>query len=217
MSLIRVVIVDDHALVREGTRQVLEADPGLKVVGEAGSAGEGVRQVVELKPDVVLLDLALPDLSGIEAARQIRALAPDTKVIVLSAYDDEDYIVAAMEVGAAGFLLKTVRGREVVEAIHGAQQGEIVLHPTIVAKLRHSLQRGKEDGHPQELSARELEILRLVGRGLRDKEIAESLQISRRTVEGHLSRILGKLGVSSRTEAVVYGASHHWLTLDDPA
>ena len=213
MDVVRILIVDDHAIVREGTRQVLERDPTLVVVGEAGTAEEAVQLAIQLQPDVVLLDLALPNRNGIEATREIRRLAPAAKVLVLSAHDEEDYVLAAIDVGAAGYLLKTVRGREVVDAIHAVRQGQVVLHPAVVAKLRHSLRQGLERGLGPILSAREMEILQMAGQGLRNKEIGGVAGLSQRTVEGHLSHILAKLGVSSRTEAVVYAIAHHWLPL----
>ncbi|MBI3966148.1 MAG: response regulator transcription factor [Chloroflexi bacterium] len=214
MGAVSIVIVDDHAVVREGTRQLLQQDATLLVVGEAGSGEEAVDLVRQLRPDVVLLDLALPGMNGIEAARQIREVAPETKVLVLSAYDDDDYVFAAMEVGAAAYLLKTVRGRDVVEAIHAVERGQVILHSTVAAKLRRSLSRGMDPALQPTLSAREVEILRLVAKGRHNKEIAAQLHISVRTAESHLSHILTKLGVSSRTEAVVYGAAHHWFALE---
>lgn len=210
---VRVLIVDDHAVVREGTRQLLERDVFLQVVGEAGSGAEAIQLARYLQPNVVLLDLALPDMNGIEVARRIREVAQTAKIVVLSAYDDEDYVLAAMEVGASAYLLKTVRGSEVINAIRAAEQGQIVLHPAVAAKLRRSLRGGMREGEDPGLSVRELEILRLTAKGLHNKEIARAMSISVRTVEGHLSHILTKLGVTSRTEAVVYGAAHRWFTL----
>ncbi|HET9016578.1 MAG TPA: response regulator transcription factor [Thermomicrobiaceae bacterium] len=215
MGAIRVLLVDDHAVVREGTRQVLEHEPDLTVVGEAGSGAEALRLAEELRPDIVLLDLALPDASGIDVARQIRDSQPDAKIVVLSAYDDDDYVLAALEVGAAAYLLKTVRAQEVVEAIHASHHGQIILHPSVAAKVRQSLRRGSQPEPEALLSAREIEILRQAARGLHNKEIADALFISVRTVETHLSHILTKLGVSSRTEAVTYAVSHRWLSVDD--
>ncbi len=182
------------------------------MVGEAGNGEEAVRLAGLLDPDVVLLDLALPDLPGVEAARRIRETSPEIKIVVLSAYDDQDYVVAAMDVGAAAYLLKTVRGKDVIDAIHAVQQGQVVLHPLVAAKLRRSMRQDREN--EPALSPRELQILRLAARGLHNKDIADALSISSRTVEGHLSHILTKLDVTSRTEAVVYGAAHHWFTLN---
>ncbi len=205
------LIVDDHAVVREGSRQLLEQDDLLDVVGEAGSGADAVRSAGVLYPDVVLMDLALPDMTGVEAARRIRDISPETKIVVLSAYDDQDYVVAAMDVGAAAYLLKTVRGKEVIDAIHAVQQGQVILHPSVAEKLRRSMR--KTDSDEPVLSPREMQILRLAAEGRHNRDIANSLSISVRTVEGHLSHILMKLDVTSRTEAVVYGAARHWFTL----
>ncbi len=171
-----------------------------------------MRLAALLDPDVVLLDLALPDMTGVEAARQIRERAPEVKIVVLSAYDDRDYVIAAMDVGAVAYLLKTVRGKDVVDAIHAVQQGQVILHPAVAAKLRRSM--GQSDEDEAGLSPREMEILRLAAKGFHNKDIAAELSISVRTVEGHLSHILTKLDVSSRTEAVVYGAARRWFSLN---
>ncbi len=214
---IRILIVDDHAVVREGTREILERDPALLVIGEAEDGRQAIALATTLQPDVVVLDLALPGVSGIEAARQIRGTCPDTKILVLSAHDDEGYVDAVVRLGAAGYLLKTAHGNEIVTAIHAICRGEIVLHPRIAAKLVGALRGGR----PREvvegqtvLSEREMQILRLVAKGLRNKEIAREFGLSVRTVEGHLGHILVKLGVSSRSEAIVYGASRHWFAFD---
>ena len=206
------LIVDDHAVVREGSRQLLEQDDGLRVVGEAGSGEEAVRLAGLLNPDVILMDLALPDMTGVEAARRIRETSPEIKIVVLSAYDDQDYVVAAMDVGAAAYLLKTVRGKDVIDAIHAVQQGQVILHPSVAARLRRSIRQ--PDADEPVLSPREMQILRLAAKGLHNRDIAETLSLSIRTVEGHISHILTKLDVTSRTEAVVYGAARHWFALD---
>lgn len=206
------LIVDDHAVVREGSRQLLEQDDVLEVVGEAGNGEEAVRLAGLLAPNVVLMDLALPDMTGVDAARRIRETSPETKIVVLSAYDDQDYVVAAIDAGATAYLLKTVRGKDVIDAIHAVQQGQVVLHPTVAAKLRRSIRQS--DADEPALSPREMQILRLAAKGLHNKEIADALSISIRTVEGHLSHILMKLDVTSRTEAVVYGVARHWFTLN---
>ena len=184
----------------------------LEVVGEAGCGEEAVRLAGLLHPDVVLMDLALPDMTGVEAARRIRDMTASTKIVILSAYDDQDYVVAAMDVGAAAYLLKTVRGKDVIDAIHAVQQGQVILHPLVAAKLRRSMHQSTVD--EPTLSPREMQILRLAAKGLHNRDIADRLSISNRTVEAHLSHILTKLDVTSRTEAVVYGAARHWFELN---
>ncbi len=188
----------------------------LEPVGEAEDGQQAVDLTVKLRPDVVVLDLRLPVLSGIEAARRIRQLVPETKIMVLSAYDDDDYVVAAMQAGAAGYLLKTAHGNEVVSAIHSIARGEVVLHSKIAAKLVgfRAGDRPMPLDEEEALTEREMDILKLAAKGLRNKDIAGQLQLSTRTVEGHFSHIFTKLGVSSRTEAIIYGASHHWFSLE---
>ena len=209
----RILIVDDHAVVRDGTRQMLEREDDLVVVGEAGSGAEALELAAQLQPDLVLLDLALPDRNGIEVARLLRSIAPESKVVVLSAYTNETYVRTALESGAVGYLPKTVRGQAVIDAIHAVARGEVVLHPTVAAKLQHALQRTGPGR--QALSARELEILQLAARGHSNRTIAEELFLSVRTVESHLSHVLEKLGVASRSEAVAFGASQGWVTFEE--
>ena len=212
MSRLRVLLAEDHAVVREGTRQILERDPELEVVGEAADGREVVTLAAALRPDVVLLDLGLPVINGVEATRRIRSVDGAPHVLILSAYDDEDYVVAAIDAGATGYLLKTAHAADVVAAIRAVARGEIVLHPAIA---RHLVGRASTDAPPREvLTDLELEILRRAALGERTRDIAEHVGRSSRTIEAHLTATFIKLGVSSRTEAIVHAVSRGWLRFD---
>ena len=215
---IRIVIADDHALVREGTRQILEDHPGLEVVGEAEDGEEAVEMVSRLQPDVVLMDIAMPKLNGIEATRLIKKESPATSVLILTAYDDDQYIFALLDAGAAGYLLKNVRGEELAQAVRAVVEGESVLHPAIAAKVikRYtSLGRAPVQEEVDRLSDRESEVLAMAARGLSNKMIARELSLSDRTVQVHLSNVFGKLGVASRTEAVITALQRGLLQLEE--
>ena len=217
--MIRVLIADDHAMVREGTRELLEQETDLAVVAEAGDGEEAVRLAGSLKPDVAIIDISMPRLNGIEATRQIKALYPSLAVLILTAYDDDEYVFSFLEAGAAGYLLKTVRGSDLIAAIRALHAGETVLHPIIARKVLKRFvpdmdKLEKQDTH-KTLSDREMEILKLAARGLRSDDIASELCLSLRTVQGHLNHIFNKLSVSSRTEAVVHAIRESWITLDD--
>lgn len=221
MSKIRILLADDHALVREGTRELLEREDDLTVVAEASDGEEAVRMVATYEPDVALMDVAMPKLNGISATRSIKSIAPSTAVLVLSAYDDDQYVFALLEAGAAGYLLKNVRGRDLVEAVRSVHAGESVLHPVIARKvIDHFSQAGEDTSEAagvETLTDRELEVLKLASTGMTNKDISERLCLSIRTVQAHLSTIFGKMGVGSRTEAVVQALRKGWLTLEDTA
>lgn len=220
MERIRIVLADDHALVRDGTRRILEQCPDLVVVGEAGDGQEALALIARLQPDVAILDVRMPRLGGVDVVRQMQECSPGTKTLVLTAYDDDEYILALMELGAHGYLLKTARASELVDAVRCIQGGEAVLHPAVAAKVARLWRSHRGIVHPEpagRLSIREHEVLRLAARGLRNKAIADELVISVRTVEGHFNSILAKLGVASRTEAVLYAIAHGWVTLDEEA
>ncbi len=212
------MIAEDHALVREGTRQILEDQPGLEVVGEAQDGEEAVALVSRLHPDVVLMDIAMPKLNGIEATRRIKQHSPSTSVLLLTAYDDAQYIYALLDAGAAGYLLKSVRGEELVQAVRAVAEGESVLHPAIAAKV-FKRYTGPGQAAAQEeiepLSGRESEVLAMAAKGLSNKMIARELKLSDRTVQVHLSNIFGKLGVASRTEAVITALRRGLLRLEE--
>ena len=219
MKKIKILIADDHAFVREGTRRILEQEPDLEVVAEAGNGEEAVKLASELKPDVAIIDVAMPKLDGIEATRQIKALCPAVAVLVLSAYDDDQFVFGLLEAGAAGYLLKSVRGHEIVDAIRAVDAGESVLHPSVARKVLNrfaSVSNRAQRKKPLELlTEREVEVLKLVTKGLSNKDIADGLSLSIRTVQGHLANIFNKLRVSSRTEAVVHALKEGWVTLDE--
>lgn len=219
MAKIKIIVAEDHAVVREGTRHILEQQPDLQIVGEAADGEEAVRLTKTFRPDVALLDISMPRLDGIEAAKQIKALCPNTAILVLTAYDDDQFVFSLLEAGAAGYLLKSIRGQELVEAIRAVHSGESVLHPSIARKVVDRFARvsgEKKEQRPMDaLSEREVEVLRLVTNGLGNKEIADELFLSIRTVQGHLAHIFEKLQVGSRTEAVVRALKEGWVTLDD--
>jgi NarL family two-component system response regulator LiaR len=219
LEKIKILIADDHAFVREGTRRILEQEPDLEVVAEAGDGEEAVRLASDLKPDVAIIDVAMPKLDGIEATRRIKALCPAVAVLVLSAYDDDQFVFGLLEAGAAGYLLKSVRGHEIVDAIRAVDAGESVLHPSVARKVLNrfaSVSSRAQRKKPLELlTDREMEVLKLVTKGLSNKDIADGLSLSVRTVQGHLANIFNKLRVSSRTEAVVHALKEGWVTLDD--
>lgn len=218
MTCIRILLADDHVMVREGTRRILEKEADLQVVAEASDGREAVALSAREHPDVAVIDISMPVMNGIEATKEIKRIAPQTAVLVLSAYDDDEYVFAILEAGAAGYLLKNARGSEVIDAVRRVYEGESVLHPLIAKKL---LQRISHERTPavaavgESLTERELTVLRLAGRGFSNREIADNLVVSPRTVQSHMANIFSKLGVGSRTEAVLLGLRRGWLVLTE--
>jgi NarL family two-component system response regulator LiaR len=205
--------------VRQGTRELLEQEEDMEVVAEAGDGEEAVQLATRQRPDVAIMDIAMPRLNGIEATRQIKALRPATAVLVLTAYDDDQYIFALLEAGAAGYLLKDVHADELIKAIRAVNAGESVLHPAIARKVINRFaqpaDRRTEESTLDQLTERELEVLKLAAKGMTNREIASELVISVRTVQVHLSNIFSKIGVGSRTEAVLHALRQGWITLED--
>lgn len=215
---ISILLADDHNLVREGTREILERHEDLRVVGEAGNGQEAVDLALQLCPDVVIMDIGLPVLNGLEATRRIKQKLPQAAVLVLTAYDDDQYVFAMLEAGAAGYLLKNARGSELVQAVREVYEGESVLSPAIARKVVQRLARERKGAGARTLdilSERELEVLRLAGRGHSNKEISQMLVISSRTVQAHMANIFSKLQVGSRTEAVLYALREGWISLEE--
>lgn len=216
---INILLADDHVVVRAGTRQLLERHPDISVVGEASTGTEAVDLAEKLSPDVVVMDVRMPDGGGIEATKRIKASHPDMAVLVLTAHDDDEYVFALLQAGANGYLLKTAEAEELVKAIRTVMRGELALSPTVAGKVVSQFTSGKT--LPDVLSTmkpdfggltdREMDILRLVGKGLTNKEIGRTLFISDRTVQAHLSNIFAKLDVNSRTEAVMHAVRNGWI------
>ena len=209
---IRLLLVDDHPVVRKGTRDLLEQERDLEVVGEADSGEAAITQARALKPDVILMDVSMPGMNGIEATRRIKAEHGGIGVLVLTSYDDDAYVFALLEAGAAGYLLKNVSEDELLNAVRAVAAGESALHPSVARKVLERFSTHQTPSPPEEsLSPRELEVLRIAATGRTNKEIARDLAISPRTVQVHLANIFSKLGVGSRTEAVLYGIKRGWI------
>lgn len=206
-------------ITRQGICRLLENEANLKVIGEAGDGEEAVQMVSDKNPDVVIMDIAMPRLNGIEATRQIKLISPHTAVLILTAYDDDEYIFGLLEAGAAGYLLKTIGGDELIRAIRAAYKDEPVLDPKVARKVIDAFRSRKKARQAvsaiEALTGREIDIIKLAANGLGNKEIAEKLHLSRRTVEGNLRTIFNKLGVSSRLEAIVLAMRKGWVTLGE--
>lgn len=214
---IKVLLAEDHAIMREGIQEFIQRENDMEVVGGAGDGEEAVKLTAKTRPDVVVMDIHMPKLNGIEATKQIKTMFPSIAVLILTAYDNDQYIFALLEAGAAGYLLKGIKPLELIDAIRAVYAGESVLHPVIASRV---IRRAVTHEEPSEkagesLSEREMEVLKLAAKGISNKDIAEQLFLSPRTVQVHLGNIFNKLGVASRTEAVLFGLKRNWLTLED--
>ncbi|MGD2178512.1 MAG: response regulator transcription factor [Anaerolineae bacterium] len=214
---IRIVLADDHAVVRQGIRRFLEEDEAIDVVAEASDGAEAVRLIEQHRPDVAVLDIRMPEVTGVEAARRIKGRFPKVRVLILTAYDDDPYVFALLEAGADGYVLKTASGDELVDAVRTVYRGESALSPSIASKVVRQATRGRPAGAADQvepLTPREIDVLRLVARGMTNREVGRQLGISHRTVQGHLASVYGKLAVSSRTEAVTEALKRGWIVID---
>jgi DNA-binding NarL/FixJ family response regulator len=203
---IRVMVVDDHAVVREGLRTFLELQDGIEVVGEASDGQEAIERAERLRPDVVLMDLVMPKLDGVGAMRALRRTLPETRVIVLTSFAQDDRVLPAIQAGAAGYLLKNVEPSELARAVRAAHAGEAILDPVVAARLVEVIASpsSSADGEPERLTRREREVLELIAKGFSNKRIAFELGIAEKTVKTHVGHLLAKLGVADRTQAAVY-------------
>jgi two-component system, NarL family, response regulator LiaR len=212
---IRVLIADDHGVVREGLRAYLELEPDIAVVGEARDGQEAVRRVAELSPDVVLMDLLMPTMDGVQATQLIKQQKPETHVIVLTSFVDEDRVVPAIRAGATSYLLKDIGAPDLARAIRGAHAGQAQLHPEVARRLMQQVTAPRKPDAAADLTEREREVLQLVAQGRSNKEIARDLVVSERTIKGHVSSILGKLGLQDRTQAALYAVRHGLASVTD--
>jgi DNA-binding NarL/FixJ family response regulator len=214
---IRVVLADDHAVVRKGTREFLEEQGDIVVVAEAPDGEQAVSLVAQHLPDVAVVDLRMPGIGGVEAVQRITAEYPQVRVLVLTAYDDEPYVLAVLRAGASGYVLKSADSTRLTEAVRAVFQGQTVLDRDVMQKVVQQLHTGHPLGAPgavEKLTDREIEVLRLVARGLTNKGIGQALGISARTVQGHLANVYGKLNVNSRTEAVTEALKQGWIMIE---
>ena len=215
---ISLLLTDDHALVRQGIRAFLELQPDLVVIGEADSGENAARMAAELVPDVVLMDLVMPGIGGVEATRQVKQVSPHSQIIVLTSYHEDEYIFPALRAGALSYVLKDVGPEELADVVRKAARGESVLHPRVAARVVQEL-RGTRTDTPNlftDLSDRELDVLRLIADGLSNADIAKKLIISEKTVKGHVSNILGKLHMLDRTQAAVFAWREGLVARRDP-
>jgi DNA-binding NarL/FixJ family response regulator len=209
---IRIILADDHHIVRSGIRQLLESEDDLKVLAEAGDGEEAQALIEKHKPDVAVLDIQMPKASGIEVTRWVRAHFPEVGVLILTAYDDDPYVMAVLQAGANGYVLKTAQADDLIQAVRDVNEGKSALDPTITRKLMSNLFKPSEKVTAEPLTDRELDVLRLAAKGFTNKAIGVQLAISDRTVQGHLAHIFAKMHASSRTEAVMRAVALGWIS-----
>jgi DNA-binding NarL/FixJ family response regulator len=210
---IRILVADDHPVVREGLVSILSTQPDFEIVGEAGTGPEAVEQALALQPDVMLLDLEMPEMDGVEVLRRLSQTNPAVRVIVFTAFDTDERILGAVQAGAQGYLLKGAPRKELFDAVRVVRAGGSLLQPVVASKLLRQVSHQGQASQVEALTPRELEVLRLLAQGLQNKEIAAELVISERTVKFHVSSIMGKLGAGNRTEAVSLAAQQGLIEL----
>ena len=209
---IKVILADDHHIVREGIRQLLESEEDIEVLAEAGDGEEAQSLIQQYRPDVAVLDIQMPKASGIEVTRWVRAHLPEIGVLILTAYDDDPYVMAVLQAGANGYVLKTAKTDDLIQAVHDVFEGKSPLAPSITQKLMSNIFKRPEKPAMESLTERELDVLRLAAKGFTNKAIGMQLNISGRTVQGHLAHIFAKLQTTSRTEAVMRAVSLGWIS-----
>jgi DNA-binding NarL/FixJ family response regulator len=214
MQTVRILLADDHAMLRDGVIMVLESQPGFEVVGTANTGAEAVSLAQELQPDIAVLDVAMPELNGLEATREIRACCPNTEIVILSMHEGEDYLREALRAGAAGYVLKRAAAKELVGAIQAVRRGESYLDPALTRTLISDYVRkvDQNDATTETLTERELEVLRLVAEGMTNRQIALKLNISIKTVQSHRANLMEKLDLHDRTELVRYAIRRGLIT-----
>jgi DNA-binding NarL/FixJ family response regulator len=214
MDKIKVLLVDDHAIMRDGIRALLSLHNDIDIVGEASDGHEAIEKTMELSPDLIIMDIAMPEMDGLEATRRIKKQNPRVKILILTQYDNKEYILSAVRAGAAGYIPKRALGSELITAIRAIHRGDSFLYPSVATALIEEYQQvGTEDPYDQ-LTPREREVIKLLAEGQSSREIAEKLFISQKTVLGHRSRIMEKLGLHNRAELFKYAARKGLMTLD---
>ena len=215
MEPINVMLIDDHRVVRQGLRDFLELQEDIEIVGEAANGEDGVQLARELLPDVVLMDLVMPGMDGVETTRRLKAASPSTRVIVLTSFADDNKVFPAIKAGAISYLLKDISPEDLAHAIRAAQRNEAVLHPEVAAKLMQEFSAPKSSEAPvDQLTPREMDVLRLVAKGMSNKEIADKLIISEKTTKTHISNILSKLHLADRTQVAIYALRQRLVPME---
>lgn len=213
---IKILVVDDHPVVRKGMIALLETEPDLQIVGEASNGKEAVEKALQLRPNVVLMDLVMPEVDGIEATRRIKEVADEVNILVLTSFSSKDKVIPSLNAGAIGYMLKDANPSDLIRAIHQVAIGEGALHPSVTRLVLHRFSQPQEElGTTEDLTDREQEVLRYLARGMANQEIADALVVSTATINTHVSKILNKLNLTSRTQAALYALRKGLVSLDD--